>query len=151
MDYNLHLLYEQLVLPQKPIDSLSYMGEYEKRILHIYHCNEESFLTVEWPMLWRMMLAINNKITPLKYSDMATLNLKSNGHKTLPEILESMKPAICIVWGEDHLEEDKGVEKYQIITKGNMQLVYTHKLEAYEDSAAKKTIWGMFNQLFKKG
>ena len=43
-------LFNELILSQNPMDGLSYMGDYKKRILNIYTCKEENFIKVEWPM-----------------------------------------------------------------------------------------------------
>jgi len=143
-------LFKELILSQKPIDNLSYMGTYKKRILNIYSCKEENFIKVEWPMLWRMMQAINKKISPFTYADMATLNMKSNKHKDLDEIIVAMQPCKCIVWGIEPMGKYADRATYEVVLDGEMEIVFAEKLEVYEDSDAKKRIWNVFTQLFKE-
>ena len=143
-------LFKELILSQKPMENLSFMGSYNKRILNIYSCAEENFIKIEWPMLWRMMQAINKKIAPLSYSDMATLNMNSNKHKSIDEVIEAMQPRKCIVWGIEPMGKYRDNSTYEIVLDGEMEIVFAEKLEVYEDSAAKKKIWNVFTQLFKE-
>ena len=143
-------LFKELILSQKPMDGLSYMGSYNKRILNIYTCKEENFIKIEWPMLWRMIQAINKKISPISYTDMATLNMKSNGHMDIDEVIVAMQPKKCIVWGIEPMGKYAQNSTYEVIVDGEMEIVFAEKLEVYEDSDAKKKIWGVFTQLFKQ-
>lgn len=150
MSENPASLFKEIILDQKPLDNLSFMGSYKKRILNIYSCKEENFIKVEWPMLWRMMQAINKKISPLAYADMATLNMKSNSHKNIDEVIKAMNPKKCIVWGIEPMGDYASNSKFEIIQDGEMEIVFADALDVYEDIEAKKKIWKVFTQLFKE-
>jgi hypothetical protein len=61
-----------------------------------------------------------------------------------------MQPKKCIVWGIKPMSKYAQNSTYEVIVDGEMEIVFAEKLEVYEDSDAKKKIWGVFTQLFKQ-
>jgi hypothetical protein len=142
-------LYDELILPQGSRDDLSYMGEYNKEILHIHDSDSDRFLKEDWNHLWKMMSAVSQKIIKVEFSDMAVLNLNSHSHLNTEDVIRKMNPKICLIWGVNRIGSLDRYKKYEVFELNGGKVAIVEPILKYQEREAKIKVWEVMKSLFQ--
>lgn len=142
-------LYDELILPQGTTDNLSYLGGYNKKILHITDSEPSEFLKNEWSFLGKMMMAVSQKIVKVDIPDMAILNMRNHSHLSVEEVIKKMSPSICMIWGVGSLGGLNENKEYEVFDYDESKIVIVGPILSHQDKDSKIKVWEVIKSIFQ--